>query len=304
MNLLEDIINELVDTKISLSSPLLKTKVFASRIDNQPLLKWVNNELAGYSDLDELPPYRIYFGSVYGTYINGRWKVENRALPTMDLPESVQDMYNKFKFSESVETLEKFNETAKGVISVPFTGEQIALLQQNIQSQGNPTFQILSARKDSPSSTVTQVLSVVRSQLLDFMLAIEKTFGSEVDIKTLRHSKEEVITIMNQTINNNGDGNVISTGANTNIAANIKVIKHNKESLINALHEQKVSEDDILALTNIIDTEKPIDNRTFGSKVQSWLSNMMTKSINGTWEIGVATAGGVLTEIINQYYGF
>lgn len=50
MKLLDTIISELVNVEISLSSPLLKTKILASRLQNKELLEWVNNELKGYSN--------------------------------------------------------------------------------------------------------------------------------------------------------------------------------------------------------------------------------------------------------------
>ena len=71
MSLLGDIINELVDSNESLSSPLLKTKVLATRLKNEELLSWVNHEVMGYSDEVELPRYRKYTADIKGTYIIG-----------------------------------------------------------------------------------------------------------------------------------------------------------------------------------------------------------------------------------------
>ncbi|MBK7490043.1 MAG: hypothetical protein IPI74_09620 [Bacteroidales bacterium] len=60
MKLINDIINELIDTEKSIVSPLLKTKVLASRLGNDVLLTWVSNELKGYENKDELPDYRKF----------------------------------------------------------------------------------------------------------------------------------------------------------------------------------------------------------------------------------------------------
>ena len=49
MELISQIINDLIDEEKSLNSALLKTKVLASRIQNQNLLDWINNELSGLS---------------------------------------------------------------------------------------------------------------------------------------------------------------------------------------------------------------------------------------------------------------
>lgn len=304
MELLETIINELLDNKSSLSSPLIKTKVLATRIDNPQLLQWVNKELTGYDEEDEIPVYRSYIGGIYGTYLNGSWKFTHQALPTAYLPEDIQDIYKQFEFRESVEALESLNvQKNQGIISMRLTAEQIGILQDHIQLRGNRHFQIISAQKELSFNTITQILSIVRSQLLDFVLELEKKFGSQVDIKTLRESKQEVTTIMNHTINNIGDGNVINTGAEAAISANINVRKHDLDSLVRSLQDQRVSEEDIGALKSVIDTERPTVQGRFGSKVQAWISNMVRKSLDGTWEVGIATAGGILTEILKKYYG-
>ena len=64
MKLIGDIINELVDSDKSIASPLLKTKVLASRLKNNDLLTWVNSELSGY--INDVPNYRIFGCSITG----------------------------------------------------------------------------------------------------------------------------------------------------------------------------------------------------------------------------------------------
>jgi len=71
MKLLESIINDLVVTDVSLSDPLLKTKVLATRIQNTQLLDWVESELSGYRDKEDLPPYRRSKGILKGNFVNG-----------------------------------------------------------------------------------------------------------------------------------------------------------------------------------------------------------------------------------------
>lgn len=62
--LLDEIIALLSDQKGSLEGALLNTKVLLHHIGHKELVPWVNNELAGYPDDAELPPYRISGASV------------------------------------------------------------------------------------------------------------------------------------------------------------------------------------------------------------------------------------------------
>ena len=85
MKLIQDIINELVDSELSINSPLLKTKVLASRLQNDELLIWVTNELKGYDNDGDLPSYRKFNGNIIGTYINGSMQYTSQPVPTTGL---------------------------------------------------------------------------------------------------------------------------------------------------------------------------------------------------------------------------
>ncbi|MFN9898037.1 MAG: hypothetical protein ACK55Z_04405, partial [bacterium] len=64
--MLTEIIDTLSDDTKSLTTPLLKVKVLATRIGNESLLKWVNNELDGYKTSDSVPEYRKAKGNPRG----------------------------------------------------------------------------------------------------------------------------------------------------------------------------------------------------------------------------------------------
>lgn len=101
-----------------------------------------------------------------------------------------------------------------------------------------------------------------------------------------------------------GDGNIITTGNNNTISANMQVNKNDLGSLRKALDQLKVSTDDIEEIVKIVEVERPDSSGTFGARTKGWLSKMLSKSVDGTWELGIATAGGVLTEILKHFFGF
>jgi hypothetical protein len=103
-------------------------------------------------------------------------------------------------------------------------------------------------------------------------------------------------------IHSNGYGNLINTGNNNNITAYNKTDERSLDSLKENLSSYKVADEDIEEISAVIVSEEPLDNN-FGPMVKGWLSKMINKSIEGTWEIGLATAGGVLTEMLKKYYG-
>jgi hypothetical protein len=305
MKLISNIINELVDSEKSIASPLLKTKVLASRLKNTELLNWVNSELKGYDFEDDLPDYRKCVGQISGTYINGHYQVNDQPLPTAGLNSKLEEAIRSMDFYQSVETLESLkDENKSGVLEATFPAELAALIEQNIRKMGNPFFQILKARKYTSINMVTQILSIVRSQLLDFMLNLDEQFGSITEIDELKAKNEQITKFFYHTIINSGDGNVVNTGDNSKISAAIKIRKGNINDLKEKLAQHEIEQADIDEIATIVETEEPNrDKRTFGSKANAWIQKMIGKALNGTWQISAGAGGTLLAEAIKAFYG-
>lgn len=306
MKLVNDIINELIDTEKSISSPLLKTKVLASRLQNEPLLKWVSNELKGYEGPDELPIYRKYKGNIVGTFINGNRQYNNQPVPILGLDKEFQDTLTDMKFFDSISSLEKLNqEDGRTMMGYIFPAEVTGLIAENWRNMGNPYLQLINCQRRVAGSVVEEIIASVRNSLLDFMLKIDSEFGNITEIEELKTKKEAIATIMNQTIINNiGDGNVLNTGEKAKISANINIAKGSKDELSRRLHKSGVREEDIAELVEIIDNEEPnFVNNTFGKKVNTWTQKMLGKALDGSWNIGIGAAGNLVAEVVKAYYG-
>lgn len=224
MSLLSDIINELVDSEKSITLPLLKTKVLASRLRNPVLQSWVDSELNGYETKTELPEYRECQGRLTATYVNGNYKFNDQPIPTFGISKERIKQLCSMDFYQSVATLESYlEEDESGVLEQIFPAEIAAYLQSNIREKGNPYFHIITARTSVPTTMVTQVLSVIRSKLLDFMLKMEDQFGSAVKIEGLKQKNDSITKIVYQTIiKNKGSGNTINTGSDVTMKTKSK----------------------------------------------------------------------------------
>jgi len=99
-----------------------------------------------------------------------------------------------------------------------------------------------------------------------------------------------------------GDGNIINTGNHNTIQATNHFSKGDLDSLKEQLYKHRVDSKDINEIATIVEEELPIDN-LLGPKSKNWMRKMLDKSIEGTWETSLATAGGILTEILKKYYG-
>lgn len=306
MKLVNDIINELIDTEKTISSPLLKTKVLASRLQNETLLKWVSNELKGYENSDELPIYRKYKGNIVGTFINGYQQYNNQPVPILGLDKEFQDTLTNMKFFDSISSLEKLNrEDGRIMMGYIFPAEITGIIAENWRNMGNPNLHLINCQRRVAGSVVEEIIASVRNSLLDFMLKIDSEFGNITEIEELKTKKEAIATIMNQTIiNNTGDGNVLNTGEKAKISANINIAKGSKDELSKRLNEGGIKDEDIIELVEIIDEEEPnFLNKTFGQKVNNWTQKMLGKALDGSWNVGIGAAGSLIAEVVKGYYG-
>ncbi len=304
MELIKQVINDLIDANISLEAPLLKTKVLATRINNQELLSWVNQELTGYPE-NIVPAYRIYTCSIIGAYNTLDKEYKGIQIPTEGLDTSIRDELKYFKFNQGVSSLESIiKEPGSGILERELTAELIKVIEANMKSYMNMSIlDLYDCRLRTAPNVINQLLSIVKSRLLDFMLELENKFGIKAEIETLKTNNQIITNMVTNNITNNGDGNVTNTGNDSKLKAKINIKKLNKQSLREGLLSNKVSEEDINELLSIVDKEEITNPDNFGKPINSWISKMYNKALNGSWDVASGAAGGILTTIISQYYG-
>jgi hypothetical protein len=304
MKLISDIIEELMDSKTSLSSPLLKTKVLATKIENKLLLDWVNNEINGYDHKSQIPDYRVINCNVFINYILGFHQYTNQSLMISSFPEALRKSLDVIVLNNSIAALENLSNSpnTSDIESIP-SGDDLQRVQKHLRSNGNPNINILQLKKSTSVNAITQVIFTVRSKLLDLMLEIDNKFGNITDFDSIKSNNDKITTIMNNTvINNNGDGNILNTGDKAKIDAKITIKKGDKENLKKKLLKEGLATEDVFELATIIDEEEPIDGK-FGNKVNGWVTKMLGKTLDGSWQIGIGAAGSMLADIIAKYYG-
>lgn len=256
MKLISDIINELMEYTIPISGPLLKTKVLATRIGSSELLNWVNGELNGYESNTPLPKYRKSQGNPIGNYVINNAVVSHASIPLAHLKKAELSSLTEIVINDSIASVEQLI-NKKGIkFSVPAKAK--AYIEQSIIGLGNPYFQILNMHLEIPASFLTNILSTVRSKLLDFMLELEKTFDKQTEIEDLKSKNTIINQIMKTTIHGNATGVVITGGSNNKTKAKIKIYKGDKEKLKSTLEEYSIAPEDIQGLLKVIDEEPAI----------------------------------------------
>lgn len=104
--------------------------------------------------------------------------------------------------------------------------------------------------------------------------------------------------------NNTFNGHTtIIVGDNNNV--NYTITEGSFDSLKNMLSKNGVSSGDISELKMILESEDPnYEKKIFGNLANGWVSKMISKSLDGSWAIGIGTAGNLLADGIKAYYGW
>ncbi len=115
--LIDDIIDILSHENASLTDALMKTKILLHNIGHKELIEWVNNELNGYADGKEIPPYRIVHSTVLGNVSNGVYLASSHPIPIRHLDKEQQESLEYTKMGDSLASIEALLSRSGGTIA-------------------------------------------------------------------------------------------------------------------------------------------------------------------------------------------
>jgi hypothetical protein len=303
MQLIDEIIDILSSEQGKLTEALFKTKVLLHKIGHKELIEWVNYELNGYPSKESVPEYRIMPAQVLVNASNGAWQLKGHPIPLGHLKTSQRESLEKSEMNQSLAVLEQFTVEKNSKLQSPIPMENNRLLAKGL---GNG-YHISSAWCEIQSTGVTQILTQVRSRLLDFILELSGKIDNELsedEVKSLG-SKLDVENLFNNTVFGNNTTIVVGSSNKQNVSNTI--IKADFIALSKALKGYGVSDGDIGVLENAIEKDKGLvddENNKYGPNVNTWLQEMFSKAVDTSWQIELGIVSGILTTALNNYYGW
>lgn len=296
------LINEISDESVSLSQVFLKVKVLIHGLNNKDLDQWIENELQGYKDGSKLPEYRIVPARVMATFQNVVQRFTHHPIPLNHLDDGLRESLERVRIGMSVSALEDLYKTpdANGMATpVPF--EMFSLLAQGLDD----SYQILSANREIPKPRLYQILTTIRSRLLNALLDMKDSFGGSENIgeEDVKKNKSAISAFFNSAMF--GDNATIIIGENNTQNVSITSIKKGDfDSLSSFLKRNGVEQGDIQSLKIALSEDGDRkESSTFGNKVNGWMKSMLSKAVDGAWQINVGTAAGMLVEVLKKHYG-
>ncbi|GIO57983.1 AbiTii domain-containing protein [Paenibacillus cineris] len=177
------LLKDLVSGKESIENVLLRLKVILTDLDNQQIMVWVNGELQGYPNVDDLPDYRILHGTAYGTFlVNYRYQYTNTPVPIDSLlSEELVDEILTVPCTDNIKTIEnqytevKDNYTYGRIVPTSFC-----------HSISKGELQIASMTVKIAPNLLSEIVATVKSKLVEIVMELEKEYENldDLDIKT------------------------------------------------------------------------------------------------------------------------
>ena len=296
MNLLEDLQNMTVDASSDLGTLLRKCTILAARLGSKQLEDWLTWEANGYPKNVPVPKYRVWSLQVKGDFVGLHQSISNQTIPPALLPEDVRKSYNNYEFRENIANVEYYLEENKTGIIYVSTQDLALTLGTKVFKQMN----CLECWAEFSMSNFVELLNSVRNRLLEFLVTVQKEHSNvdKIDSNPLDSPNSGKITQIFYTTVYGGSANFVGTSNDSSLAFNIGL--NDFESVRCVLQENGVSEKDIIELKNALVDDKPSQTTgSFGPKVSSWITSMMQKAADGTWNIGTGAAANLLSNLLS-----
>ncbi len=283
-----------LDANISIVQLLRKALLISRKLNLKDFEKWINYELNGYPNVDEIPDYRKVTGEIkaYNPF-NGVW------MPIFFESAEEAKLLSKRMINQKITELEMLEKKDKhSQLHVSFTKEAETRLVSQLGLPSKPVLIV-------PSTSVHGIIESVRNIIIDWTMKLEE---KGILGENLTFSQQEKDTAVSSTqINITNFQGILGDVSNSvvNQSNKLKIIQNDFESLRKHLiNELKIPKEDVDELEIAVKEDGHLDNSgKFGSKVSSWLGKMVSKAASGLISLSINTAANVLGQAISVYYG-
>ena len=295
---------EVVDSRVPISDILRKAKILASQLNNKDLKRWIDFELKGYDNSDDLPDYRKLNPVNLGTFSGPFGKiVKNFPIPVAPLPDDIRAFAESMDLRHGVGEIEASASQAakKDELRFSWPPEMVIIAREYVpMSDGS---MLVEASQPISKSQLDGILDQVRNRLLDFLLELQ-----EIDPEVLK-SEDAIRAVPGEKVQNifqthiHGGQNIVATGAGFTQKATQNVAAGDMQSLISYLRSIGLDNDSLADLETAIEQDGDRQQKKLGENVKSWMGKMIVKAMDGAWKVAQATAPDLLKAALSRFYG-
>ncbi len=299
MTLLREIQSDAINSDVSLSTLLRKSKVLAARLGHQPLSDWVESELNGYARSAPLPDYRkhavVLYGAFHGLF---QTRLQNVQLPAMSFDEEHREYLFNAYFTEGVASLEETAKSPESHLKIAVSADLVLFYQDRLMER----MIWVEGWRSLSRSAVSGTLDQIRNRVLSFALEIEAANPNAGEASPGTPSPvpiQRVDQIFNTYIL--GGQNVVASGSNARISDFAQTIR-GWADLDAELERLGIPQDDRLELKAALDSDLASGNSELGEKASSWLGRVTSRIAGGTLALPANVTANLIAEAIARYF--
>ena len=299
MNLIE-LRNDVTDSD-NLSSTLRKAKILASILDNDEMKVWIDNELDGYSSINDLPDYRKGSTQNLGDFVNSSGgSLKSYPISILTITKKFKFITNQYNIIQGVRNLESLLEKDDNSFKEYWPPEIISIFANQILEN----YTLVTAWKTIDRGQVDQVLDTIRNRLLSFIIDLSEKYpeSSKSEDALSNIPKEIAKTIFN--INIAGNNNVVASGSEIVQEVNQQITKNDLVGLLEYMNKINVPPKEIESLKKAIKQDEYItESKSFGSNVVDWISDITRKILSDTASVAKSELITQIISALSKFYG-
>lgn len=211
---------EALDSNSDIVSLLRKAYLIARKLNLTDFEKWINNELNGYQDQNEIPEYRSVYGEVKG------WNPYQGWIPVVVDNNEMSNTLNHRMVTDSAAKLKSLLSGKGNYVTLPISGGANAMLSEWTGFETKYLFFF-------GINTLSDILEKVKNSILDWSITLEENGIMGEGLKFT--NEEKSIAKTNTTINNYYTNNFAGEVSNSQIQQGSKKSKQSKNWLSNIL---------------------------------------------------------------------
>jgi hypothetical protein len=303
MQLLDDIIQNAVDDKTTLSVLLRKCLLLAHQLKNEKLKAWAESELNGYQDFSVLPPYRVIRTVARGAFVGPFGNVLNdQPLAASALPKNIRHWAETANLMQPIASYD-VGKDAKGSPNGG-TIQWPADLVNHFSDKFIKDWNLIRAHQDVPGTVFVSILDTVRTRILQLALELKDELGSKsTDISEIPPKRVD-----QSVVNHIYGGNIIIAGHAENFAqiGSISVAQGNFSELSDAMKQLGIDDTAIVKLKQAMEADAAVDagKLTLGQRTKKWLGDAGSYVSREGLKVSIDIAKTIVTKWVMQHCGF
>ncbi|HMF19019.1 MAG TPA: hypothetical protein VKE98_17555 [Gemmataceae bacterium] len=296
MTLLDEIITAAIDEKVPISTLLRKCLVLEQQVKNEKFRAWLDRELDGYDQKEELPPYRVFNCVNKGLFIGIAVRMNDQPIPVHVMEEKDRKLVEKVYLRQPAASYET-DKSANAAL--PWNPSLTAKYQTKFFE--DEELVLNRAWSEIPASILVALLEQIRTRVLRFALELKDNLPpNAADPKQV-----SAAVVERSVVNNIYGGNILIASHAENISQMVHttIAVGDIEGLKRALSMLGVTDEGLKKLEADIKADKTNGQPSIGPRIKGWIANIGQYLGKEGAKVGIDVMKKLATKWILQHYG-